>query len=114
MDLREAWRDQPVWVRWLLSYGVVGLASAGVGAVTPLGVGNATFLVGAAFVLASAFYLRTGGQRMTITVRAPDGTPLRREPVDPVARAHEIRRGVFLFLLGLALWTPLAVQAYVL
>lgn len=89
-----------------------GLLVALVAALTPWEWGAVAFVLGAALVVAAAALLRTGGQRKTVTVRAPDGTPLRKEPVDPERREKEIRVGLFLFLLGLALWTPLALRAW--
>ena len=101
---RAAWSRAPAWARWALAY----LAAAGLcalaGALTPLQPGGGLFLGGAAAVLVAAALLRTGGERKVVTLRAPDGTPLRREPVDPERRRKEIRLGVGVFLLGLGLW----------
>lgn len=112
MGAKTAWARVPAWGRWVLAYlGAAGLCSL-VGALTPLRVGGGLFLGGAALVLASAAILRTGGERKVVTVRAPDGTPLKREPVDPERRRREVRLGVGLFLLALGLWAPLAAMAF--
>ena len=109
---REALARAPLWARWVAAYLVLLLLAALLAVLPWLDLGGAMFLLGALGVLVAAFLLRTGGERRVVTLRAPDGTPLRREPVDPERRAREVRLGVFLFLLGLALWAPLAAMAF--
>lgn len=97
-----------MWARGLAAYALL-LGLGGLLALTPwLDWGTALFLLGALLVLASAALIRTGGQRTEVTLRTPDGTPLKREPVEPERRRREIRLGLFLFALALALWAPLA------
>ena len=115
MDLdgaKAAWARLAPWSRWLLAYAAAVALCLLAALLTPLDAGGALFLGGAAGVLASAAILRTGGERKVVTLRAPDGKPLRREPVDPETRRREIRRGVGVFLLGLGLWAllPLALR----
>jgi hypothetical protein len=106
---KAAWSRVPAWARWPLAYAAALALCLLVAALTPLDVGGALFLGGAAGVFASAAILRTGGHRKVVTLRAPDGTPLKREPLPPEARRREVRLGVGVFLLALGLWALLPV-----
>lgn len=110
MDAKAAWARIPAWGRWLLAYAGAAALCALVGLLTPLRPGGALFLGGAGLVLFSALLIRTGGPRRVVTLRGPDGGPLRREPLPEAEREREIRLGVGLFLMGLGLWAllPLA------
>lgn len=102
--MRAAWSRVPPWVRWPLAYAAAAGLCLLAAALTPLDPGGALFLGGAAGVLVAAAILRTGGERKAVTLRAPDGTPLKREPLSPDARRREVRLGVGVFLLALGLW----------
>lgn len=94
----------PRWARWPLAYVATLGLSAGLGAATPLGPGNAVFLAGAACVFASVAHVRLGGER-TIVGRTLQGMP--QWGLDPEKRRREVRRGMGLLLMGLALWGAL-------
>lgn len=94
------------WVAWPVAYVATLVLSAGVGALTPLGAGNAVFLAGALCVFASVGHIRLGGER-TVVGRSVQGVP--QWGLDPEKRRKEIRRGAGLFLMGLALWVALGV-----
>lgn len=94
----------PAPARWALAYAALLALASAVGALTPLGVGNAIFVAGACAVLASLAFIRLGGER-TRAGRDITGAPL--WTVDPDARRAEIRRGLRIFLLGVALWAAL-------
>jgi hypothetical protein len=103
---RARWAALPAPARWPLAFLALLAASALVGRLS-VGVGNAVFLAGALLVLGSLLFIRHGGRRKVVVARAPDGKPLRRELVPDDVRAGEVRRGVALFLLGIALWAAL-------
>ncbi|HWH08932.1 MAG TPA: hypothetical protein VNX21_07010 [Candidatus Thermoplasmatota archaeon] len=106
MDLRRV----PRRARWPLAYVAVLALSAGLGALTPLGAGNTVFLAGAACVLGSLAFVRLGGER-TIVGRNLQGVP--EWGIDPEKRRREVRRGMALFAMGLALWAALGAAALV-
>lgn len=115
MDARAARRDAlartPMWARGVVAY-LLLLALAWLLSLLPwLDWGASLFLLGALLVLASAALVRTGGQRSVVTLRAPDGAPLKREPVAPERRRGEIRLGLFLFALAMGLWAPVVGMA---
>lgn len=108
---RGAWTRLPWLARWAACYlgaaALCGLAALA----TPLDLGGALFLGGAAGVLVSAGIVRLGGPRFRVAKREPrSGKALALEPVPEDERETEIRRGVGLFLLSVALWAliPLA------
>lgn len=79
------------------------------GALTPLVVGDALFLAGAVVILVSLGRIRLGGARKKVIHRDLQGRRLFTEMVVAPERAQEIRQGLALFALGLALWAPLPV-----
>lgn len=99
----------PGWGKWVLAYvAALGLSSL-VGYATPLGVGNAIFLAGAAAVLVSLTFIRLGGPKALV------GRDLKGKPMfdyDNQKRNAELKRGVGIFLLGMALWAVLLVSLY--
>ena len=111
MGLRAwaAWTRWPAAARWVVAYAALLGLCALVGLATPVGFGNAAFVAGAALILASLAFIRTGGSRRRVLVRDVKGTPIAMERVPSGERDVEIRRGVGLFLLGLGLWAPLVV-----
>lgn len=112
MHAREAWARLPAWARGVVAYAAALASCLLLGVLTPWDAGAFLFLGGALAILASAWLIRLGGPRTVVTLRAPDGKILRREPLPEDARRREIGRGVALFLLGLALWAPLVARAY--
>lgn len=105
---RARWARLPAWARWPLAYVALVAASALVGWPT-IGIGNAIFIAGAALVGVSLFDIRHGGRRKIVVARSLDGKPLTKEWMPEQEREREIRRGVRLFLLGLAMWATLLV-----
>lgn len=99
-------RRLPPWARWLGGYAAALALSAGLGLVTPLGPGNGVFLAGVLCIFASIAHVRLGGER-TIVGRSLKGVP--QWGLDPEKRRTEVRRGLGLLLLGLALWGALGV-----
>jgi hypothetical protein len=97
----ERW---PPLARWALLYVAVVAACVAVGYPTPLGVGNALFLAGAAALLWSLTSIRLGGPK-ALTGRDARGRPVYGD--DPPARRAEIRRGLAAFAFAMALWAPL-------
>lgn len=91
----------PPWVRWLAAFASALALSSALGALTPVGAGNAVFFTGVAAVFWSLAYVRFGG----------DKTPIWRDlkgkatwGVDPQLRRAEIRKGIAIFLVGLGLF----------
>lgn len=107
MDARAAWTRLPAWARWALGYAAALALCLLLGALTPWDAGAFLFLGGALAILASAWMIRLGGPRSAVTLRAPDGKILRREPMPEDERRMEIRRGLAVFALGLALWAAM-------
>lgn len=108
MDALARWRAAPAWARWPAVWLALLVLSAGIGALTPLGSGNAVFFAGAALVLASLWFVRLGGgPREKVVARDIMGRPLVKEPQAPEERRREIGLGMGLFLVGLALWAAL-------
>lgn len=105
MPLAEAAR--PPEARWAAAYVALVVGALAVAAATPLLWQDALFLLGAAFVLLSVAFIRTGSPTGMMSLRDERGARIARVPVDPEVRRAEIRRGVAIFLGGLALWTPL-------
>jgi hypothetical protein len=102
----DAW---PAWAKWLAAFAAMLSFSALAGFVTPLGVGNAVFLAGAACILGSLLFIRLGGPKALV------GRELKGKPVfgfDSAARREELRRGVGLFLLGAAMWAILVAVTF--
>ena len=97
-------------LRWLAAFGVVAAASALVGALTPLGVGGALFVAGAVAVFASIGFVRLGGAK-TLVGRTPGGVPIFGD--DPAKRERELRMGIGVFVLALALWAAAVAWAAV-
>ena|ERR1051325_7332275 len=94
----------PGWAKWLLAYVAALAVSSLVGFVTPLGAGNAIFIAGALAVFASLTFIRLGCPKAMV------GRDLKGKPIfdyDAKKRGSEIRRGLGIFLLGLALWAVL-------
>lgn len=105
----ERWWNAPWWARYPALYAALTLLSIALGWPT-IGIGNAMFLAGATLILTSLLYVRTGGTRKIVVERDRTGRP-RRELLPAQRREQEIQRGIGLFLTGLALWAPLAMQA---
>lgn len=74
-----------------------------------IGMGNAIFVTGAALIASSLWFIRHGGRRKVVVERAMDGKPLRKDWMPEAEREREIRRGLWLFLLGAAMWATLLV-----
>ena len=102
----------PRWARWPLAYLILVSLSALVGLVA-FDFGSVAFALGIACVFVSLFFIRMGGPRRVVTQRAQDGTPLVREWMPEAEREREIRAGVAIFLLGIALWMT-AIASYAL
>ena len=107
------WRAWPAWAR----YGSLYLASLALalllGLHPSLGWGNALFLAGAVWILASTTQIRAGGHRKTLTHRDIQGRPLFKEKIVSPERETQIQRGVRMFLVGIALWAPLLALLHV-
>ena len=109
---RARWAALAGWQRWLAAYAVLALLAALVGLATPMHVGTAFFLTGAVVVLVSLSKIRLGGHRKTITQRDIQGRPIFKETTVVPERERDIREGIGVFLLGLALWAPLPLFTY--
>lgn len=107
-ELVERWAALPSWARWALAYAGIVLVCVGVGAWTPVGIGNMLFFAGIGAFAGSLVFIRLGGPR-TLVARSQKGEPI--WSLDPDKRKAEIRRGWRFFFLGLALWAPLPVMA---
>lgn len=108
MDGAARWRALPAGARGPALGLVLQGASAGVGAMTPVGSGNAVFATGAALVLASIWFVRLGGgPREVVVARDVMGRPRERAPQPADERRAEIATGLRLFFTGLALWAAL-------
>lgn len=99
------------WPLWILAYG------AGFGGATLLTTftrwgGNAAFITGAVVILVSIGFIGTGGSTGIKVIRNLAGMPVATEKVEPAKRSFQISRGVRVFLLGLAIWAPLLVRAF--
>lgn len=106
MDVRQwraRWGALPRLARAALAYLAALAASALLGAWT-IGIGSVVFIAGALCIFGSLVFIRHGGQRRVVTARAQDGKPLRKEWLPPEEREAEIRRGLDIFLVGIALW----------
>lgn len=108
---RDAWSASPAWLRWLLAYVAAVGGAAIAGAISPLGVGNALFLVGALVIVSSLAFIRLGGETVKRVHRAQDGTIVNKERVLAPERRSQISLGVKVFLFGLAVWAWLALAA---
>lgn len=106
---RARWAALPGWQRWLVVYAALALSATLVGLATPMHVGTAFFLVGAIVMLVSLSKIRLGGHRATITQRDIQGRPLFKEKTILPERENDIREGIGIFLLGLALWVWLPI-----
>lgn len=73
--------------------------------------GNAAFVAGAVVILVSIGFVGFGGSTRFRIVRGLFGDPVAVERQDPTKRAREISLGLKIFLVGVALWAPLAFLA---
>lgn len=105
--MRPAWQRVPPWARWPLLY-LALLASGSLAGWLTIGVGNALFVVGALVILASVGFVGFGGESRFRVIRNLFGHPVGVEETDPEKRRRQISTGMKVFLLGLALWAPLA------
>ena len=111
--LRERWAARPRWQRWLLTYAALAALGLVVGLATPLGTGNSWFIEGALVMLYSLSFIRLGSHRRTIVHRDIQGRRLFKEEIIDEKRETEIRRGVKVFAMGMALWALLALDVVV-
>lgn len=95
------WKSAPMPLRWLALFAGIGVVAAALGALFRIGPGNGIFLAGAGTLVASLYFLRLGGPK-TMVGRDIDGRP--RWGLDPEKRGDEIRRGLFVFSVAMALW----------
>lgn len=102
--MRRAWARLPPAARWPLVWLGLLVGSGGLGRLIGIGAGNGIFLAGVGAILLSLNDIRLGGER-TRFGRDIAGKPL--WGIDPLKRHAEMRRGVSLFLVGLALWAVL-------
>lgn len=108
---RERILALPAWARWGALYAAALAASALLALLTPLTLGDGVFVAGGALILASVTQVRLGGPRREVVGRTPDGVAIRRE-VEPEKRERELRRGMGLFLVGVALWLTLGAAVW--
>ncbi|HUR69554.1 MAG TPA: hypothetical protein VM370_09940 [Candidatus Thermoplasmatota archaeon] len=102
--IRGAWA-------WGAAY-VAGFGLSAILALTSAAGGNAAFVAGALLIVASVFFIGIGGERRMRIVRGLMGSPIAADPIEPEKRQRQISTGVKVFLLGVAVWTPLIVLAW--
>ena len=91
------------WQRWLVAYAASLAASFLVGRLTALGVGNALFIAGGLATFASIGFIGLGGER-TVTHRDIRGYVISKETLAPEKRRAQLRTGMAIFGLAIALW----------